>query len=509
MERPRRPRRRWLFGRLPPPLIVEDDVGLFWHATDWHVNEFMPADANPCDMCRTPLAAAACSKGTIGPYGHPDCDPSPAGWREALKLMVRIAPEPDFILAGGDYFGHVAAAKEGRRSVRSAALLFTSMMHAAFPNVPTMHTIGNHDTHPYYSTAAAWRGWENDWRADGTLGDAYVDRQFPGEALRDWRAGGFYARALRDGLTGISINTNDLALTGGAEQLAWLERLLSRLRKEGKAAVLLGHIPPGPSHYELDSICRTGHYYAVAGGACWDALAQARVVQLLAKFSDVVPASYFGHHHTASLRVISAPADDGGSAAREQATLAVEAEDGGGGVEREGGWRGAEARHVMYLSPSLTPRNPTHDPALRLYRYSRRTGAPLDYEEYTLDLGRANRERRAQWDRRPSALRTPPLNLTSLAPAEWARALRAMLQADFHPTSTRELQPDDPFLQWVSPERCAREAYVGSGAAAVPPLRKCKLAHVCAALHIADDPYAECISGAQQRETAEHRTEIQ
>ena len=101
----------------------------------------------------------------------------------------------------------------------------------------------------------------------------------------------------------------------------------------------MGHIPPGPSHCELDSICLAGHYYQRAGGACWRRDAQARLLQLLRAYADVAPASLFGHHHTESLRVLR---DDHGV-----------------------------ARHIMYLSPALTPRNPRHDPAVRLYQLTR------------------------------------------------------------------------------------------------------------------------------------------
>jgi hypothetical protein len=45
----------------------------------------------------------------------------------------------------------------------------------------------------------------------------------------------------------------------------------------------------------------------------------------------------------------------------------------------------------------------------------------------------------------------------------------------------------------MSRKRCAREAYVASGREHVPPLRRCKLASLCAALHVADAPYAQCI----------------
>ena len=97
------------------------------------------------------------------------------------------------------------------------------------------------------------------------------------------------------------------------------------------------------------------------------------------------------------------------------------------------------------------------------------------------------------WRRVASALHSPPLNLSALTPTEWQRALRRLLDADHRPTATDELSPSDPFFGWVSAARCAREAYVGSGRAEVPPLRKCKLAHLCAALHVDDAGYAACI----------------
>ena len=504
-----------LFGRLGDAIVEPPDsaknssasseadlVGTFWHVTDWHVNEHMPADPDPCDMCRSAASpSSGCERPAAGKFGHANCDPSPAFLHAALKLMRREAPAPDFILAGGDWIGHIPQRKEGAASVRSAAALIATMLHEAFPSAVVMHSIGNHDTWPYYSRAPTWRDWEEAWRAEPRLGDAYVERLLPSaESLATWRAGGYYARPLwprpqqypahsleagggrsleeeinggrgpRRTLWGLTLNTNDLALSGGSAQLQWLAKALTAVRARGDAALLLGHIPPGPSHFELDSICTSGHYYQRAGGACWDGYAQRRLLKLLASFADVLPASYWGHHHTDSVRLVT---DDD--------------------LSRAGADEEARARHLMFLTPSLTPRNPPHDPTLRLYKYSRRTGRPLDYAEWTLDVTRANEAGRAAWRATPSALRSSPLNLTDMGAPAWARALRALLHADHRPHSSDELDPADPFLQWVSAERCAREAYVASGRAQVPPLRKCKLAHLCAALHLADAPYAECI----------------
>ena len=288
------PERQPLFGRL-----AGTGTGTFWHVTDWHVNEFQPPDANADDMCRT--AAASASTEQPGSFGHPECDPTPAGWRAALAEMSSLQPAPDFIYAGGDWFGHVAKEHDTERAVRSSALMIARLLEQSFPGAPVLHAIGNHDTWPYYSQASTWLSMERDWAQ--ALGEAYIARNFPGAALASWRRGGYFARRITPSLQAVVLNTNDLALGGGAEQLAWLEtEMVAARRRGGKVllmghipnprptptpnpnptpyqVLLMGHIPPGPAHCELDSICLPGHYYQRAGGACWQRDAQARLLQ--------------------------------------------------------------------------------------------------------------------------------------------------------------------------------------------------------------------------------------
>ena len=118
----------------------------------------------------------------------------------------------------------------------------------------------------------------------------------------------------------------------------------------------------------------------------------------------------------------------------------------------------------------------------------------LNYTDFSFELRQANRDGAIAW-RRASPLHAPPLNLSDLSAASWQRALSAVMQADPRPHSRRELERTDPFLQLVSPKRCAQEVYIDSGDAAVPPLRRCKMAMLCAMLHLEDEPYARCISG--------------
>ena len=87
----------------------------------------------------------------------------------------------------------------------------------------------------------------------------------------------------------------------------------------------------------------------------------------------------------------------------------------------------------------------------------------------------------------------PPLNLSSLSAVSWRDAIRRMLEYDHAPTSSREIDASDPFLGWMGTERCNFEVYIDSGDRRVPPLRRCKLAALCAMLHVEDAPYARCL----------------
>ena len=90
-------------------------------------------------------------------------------------------------------------------------------------------------------------------------------------------------------------------------------------------------------------------------------------------------------------------------------------------------------------------------------------GEVTNYTDVAFDIRRANRQQAIRWRQSSPAVRAPPRNLTDLAPSSWATALERVLAADSRPRSRRELAADDPFLELMSPKRCAQEVYLGSG----------------------------------------------
>ena len=61
--------------------------------------------------------------------------------------MKRAQPEPSFILWQGDNFGHVPGG-DTEELVLDSTQLLAGLLGDAFPGVPIVPTIGNHDTFP-------------------------------------------------------------------------------------------------------------------------------------------------------------------------------------------------------------------------------------------------------------------------------------------------------------------------------------------------------------------------
>mmetsp|Transcript_8603 Transcript_8603/g.27281 ORF Transcript_8603/g.27281 Transcript_8603/m.27281 type:complete len:164 (-) Transcript_8603:60-551(-) len=140
---------------------------------------------------------------------------------------------------------------------------------------------------------------------------------------------------------------------------------------------------------------------------------------------------------------------------------------------------------VVYLSPSLTPRNPTpHTPAVRLYEVDKvaASGAafgagarqpPLqvvDILEHSFDVDRSNARGAEQWGVR--SLRQSH-NVSSFDYGAW-RAWAARLLAD-----------DAAFGRLFRPQRCADEIDAAFGV--------CKASFLCAALQPEVASYTVCL----------------
>ena len=509
----------------------------FWHLTDAHLNLWHDPHGDVRDMCRSPAPADTPARAP-GRFGHFNCDPSPSLLSLALKHMAEVEPNPTFIALGGDDFGHVPASRESAPSVAASQRRVAALVHEAFPHTPVLPAVGNHDTWPYFSLAGAGA-------ARTELAKLYGHHMTPSQR-EQLAALGYYEVRLRlpmppvradaadeaGGQAGLGVGgsaalrvlvleTNALSLReanaegsggggGGAAdaQLRWLRARLERAVGANESVVVLGHVAPGASHVDYDSMAAAGWE-----GGGWTARAQAQLYRQLRREArrargSPVAAMLFGHLHTGSVRLLpmrgaegeraggsteppSAQAQiDGGltpaNAATATATAAsarASAPDPASAMEGS-----AASMPVIHLSPSLTPRNPTpHAPAVRLYTlgWGARGGASgrgpdgataraalEEVGEYALDVDASNAIGEAVWRATPS-LRTA-LGLRRLdRAAEWMQWARDLARND------------SAFVAHMSAQRCADEVEADYG--------RCKAAVLCAMVEPEPAPYARCL----------------
>ena len=450
-----------------------------WHLTDSHLNLWHKANGDVRDMCRSTSRHV---RSQPGPFGHFNCDPSEADLRRTVARMLATAPEPDVILLGGDVFGHVPAAHEDERAVLRSQASHQRVLTEAFPRAIFLPVVGNHDTWPYFSGGAA------SVRARVELARLW-SKSMSARAARELADAGYYCHEIRpptsSAWTGlrlwvVALDTNVLAMateaSGAAEQLRWFGATLERASRAEASVLVLGHIAPGASHIDWDSMAASGW-----SGGGWTRAAQAQFYRALRRWPSVVRAAFFGHLHTASVRLLR-PANTEGS--KRTPAVAAAAEHTPGLPDAVTAQRGRDTRAraselpVLYLSPSLTPRNPTpHDPAVRLYTlvYERGgSGAPgalsvAEAHDHVLSIDGSNARGEAAW--RVSSLRSE-LNLTSLSSHVWLQWASS-------------LHTDATFALHMPAQRCADE--VESDYA------RCKASVICAVEELEPAPYAACL----------------
>ncbi|KOO22213.1 sphingomyelin acid-like 3b [Chrysochromulina tobinii] len=382
-----------------------------WHLTDVHFNLWHDRRGNVRDMCRTAAADASLHPGK---FGHFNCDPDFAAVELAVARMTEAEPAPDMILFGGDVFGHVPASHENSASVRESHEALARALQKYFPRTPVLPCLGNHDTIPYFAAGVA---------AADALG----------------------------------------------EQLTWFVGVLRDAAAKGSSVLVLGHIAPGASHIDWDSMAASGWE-----GGGWTASSQSTFYRILREEPAAarISAMLFGHLHTGSIRLLR-PSD--GAAQHDAAQHGAAQHDAGPAV----GDAGSARLPVMYLSPSLTPRNPTpHLGGMRLYVLApaptRRAPLALrDIYEHAFDLDASNARKAPFW--RVVSVRLA-YNLSSLSYGAWERWAHA-------------LREDARFAQLMSAQRCADEVE--------PEYGKCKASVVCAHLELEPAPYAKCIQAVR------------
>ena len=435
----------------------------FWHVTDAHLNLWHDRTGDVRDMCRSRSSDVHMQPGR---FGHFNCDPSVGVTSVFLAKMARTEPAPDFILFGGDSFGHVPAAHDNGEGLRMSHRAVARAIREHFPHTIVVPTLGNHDTMPYFTAGDA--------AAEALSEMATLYSEGLGQRQRrQLSTRGYYVHKLgRAQLWLVVLETNALSLpahaSAAAAQLEWLGEVLDSAAAARASVVILGHIAPGASHIDWDSMAAAGW----AGGG-WTGPSQRTFYRLVRRDRGrAISAMLFGHLHTSSVRLLRPTprgSDDG--------TV--------GGTEPAGRSSGTPAElPVMYLGPSLTPRNPTpHRGGVRLYTVdvsARRAGAReagghsvarvVDVVDHTFDLDASNAASRPVWH--AESLQAAH-NLSSLTHSAWS-------------AWARSLHDDRAFVRHMSAQRCADEVEADYA--------RCKASVLCALTELEESGYATCLA---------------
>jgi sphingomyelin phosphodiesterase acid-like 3 len=328
-------------------LLVLQSVraGKFWHITDIHYDAQYIPGSDPTSMCHNITTEQATRASAFGNYL---CDSPLPLVESAFDYMVKINPNPDFILWTGDDPPHVLVNYTMEETLFYVQNI-TNFIRKYFPKTRIFPGIGNHDWYlahqvdvgpnAYYAQIAQW--WAP-WLSAA--------------ALETFSVAGYYTEVISPGYRIVSLNTvfyyhldnatRDMVDPGG--QLAWINTTLTAARDNGERVYLIAHVPPG----FLEKQAHEANMYFAPNDVYLEALAP---------FSDVIIAHFYGHEHTDALRFFTS----------------------------NGQLNETVPTNVMFLSPSVTPwlnplyvYVPTNNPAVRMFEFDDRNYEIADFYTY-------------------------------------------------------------------------------------------------------------------------------
>ncbi|XP_055937861.1 acid sphingomyelinase-like phosphodiesterase 3b [Argiope bruennichi] len=342
-----------------------DDIGYFWHITDTHVDQNYSRTGNVQNLCHEDLNSLQSKANSIldnGLYGNFLCDSPQYLINATILSMKQIHPTPDFIIWTGDNLPHTEKFDPGWDITFEAIRNTTLLLSSTFPNVLILPSIGNHDSFP-----------PNILPADNTSNNIYKGYLEKGRWKdlineSEWSTfvkGGYYSHLVKPGLRIISLNTilwyepNNLTakISDPANQFQWLEGILKNSSKLSEKVYIIGHVPPG--------------FYnrGFPGQKCGPTFHLPHLesyLKILLNYSQVIVGQLYGHLHVDMFQVYQ---------------------------YNTGVFKGSSL-----LASSVTPWHSNKqdnvsipvNPSVRLIHYSRTDARLLEFDQYYLNLTKAN-----------------------------------------------------------------------------------------------------------------------
>lgn len=238
-------------------------------------------------------------------FGVRGCDPSLALVNmsiHAFNKKLEEAGNTQFSLFLGDTVGHFTDGwVPTLDSIRTVCELL-----AKYTTVPVFPTLGNNDVPYDYqvpNNSMEWYGavWDNFYPL---IHHETVDMR---DSNDTFRANGYYCVKKGD-LYIVSLHTNAFSIHSNVEpalarrQLTWLNEILVQAQLTNNSVLIMGHIPPGLSLYDMIKA-------KSSRSTMWHDQFTQLYMKMCSRHSNIIAGTFFGHHHTDSWYI--SQTDDG------------------------------------------------------------------------------------------------------------------------------------------------------------------------------------------------------
>jgi len=229
-------------------------------------------------------------------FGVRGCDPSLALVNmsiQAFNKKLAEAGNTQFSLFLGDIVGHFT---DGWGPTLQGLSMVCELL-AKYSTVPVFPTLGNNDVPYDYSVPNNSIEWYSAvWDHFYTLiHHTTVDMR---DSNTTFLANGYYC-VKRESLYIVSLHTNAFSIHTNVDsdtatkQLDWLNQILTEAQASNDSVLIMGHIPPGLSLYDM--VKAKG-----SRSTMWHDQFTRMYFTICSKHSDVIAGTFFGHHHTDS-----------------------------------------------------------------------------------------------------------------------------------------------------------------------------------------------------------------
>ncbi|XP_065829953.1 sphingomyelinase phosphodiesterase D-like [Oscarella lobularis] len=342
----------------------------FFHVADIHYDpEYESNVTSRPTYCRANQNAVTAA--TTALYGRIGCDSPASLVQNAVKAMKTEDETVDFIVVTGDLSAHNLF----NETVLHAIQFVTDQLRETFPTTYVFPCLGNNDVPADYYIPTPPTNWYEDvltlWKGfilcSSCLWRSGVTPTTESSLRQTFLTGGYYRVSLSSKLTLLVLNTVYYSVTVKSQyrtplfektaegQLTWLAEQLADAEKDGKRAIIAGHVPPGINPYDLSSF--------------WVSNATLRYVDITARqYPHVVAGQLFAHMHKDDFKVFFA----------DQKSPSV------------------DQSSAMLFAPAISPVY-NNNPAFRLMFLDDTSQTIADYRQWYLDLAIADEFLSTHW----------------------------------------------------------------------------------------------------------------